>query len=180
MNTKKFVISAIAILLGLILIFVFVWFARQQQNEAQLQEAGIVTPGDELPAIEVFAISAQVREVRENSLLVDVLDNNLTNQALSAREVLITNDTVIRRRALKDSQVYERELTAYRNLIANLKAQAEATGIQPEEWPPVPTNFTETAITFNQIAVGNRVWITTNEDTRTAERFTATSIKIEI
>ena len=180
MNTKKFIISVIAALLGLILIFVFVWFARQQQNEVQLQEAETIAPKTELPAIEVFTMSAQVREVRGASLLVDVLNNDPANQALSTREVLVTNDTVIMRRALKDSQIHEREMTAYRNLIAELKAQAEATGIQPEEWPPVPANFTETAITFNQIVVGNRVWIITNEDTRTAERFTAKSIKIEI
>ena len=182
MNTKKIVISTIVALLGIILIFVFIWFIRQQQivNEVQLQKIEITTPEIESVVTELFAISAQVKEVRENSLLVDVLNNDPANQALSTREVLVTNDTVIMRRALKDSQIYEREMTVYKNLIANLKAQAEATGIQPEEWPLVPTNFIETTITFNQIETGNRVWITAKEDIRTAERFTAKSIKIEI
>ena len=180
MNIKKIVISIAVVLLGLTLIFVFVWLTRQQQNEVKPQEVEIVTPEIELVVTELFAISAQVKEVKENSLLVDILNNDPVNQTLSVREVLVTNDTVIMKRALKDSQIYEREMTVYRNLIAELKAQAEATGIQPEEWPLVPTNFIETTIAFNQIVTGNRVWIIANEDIRTAEKFTAKSIKIEI
>jgi len=182
MNIKKIVISIAVVLLGLTLIFVFVWLTRQQQtiNKEQPQEAEIVTLEIESVVTELFAISAQVKEVKENSLLVDILNNDPVNQALSVREVLVTNDTVIMKRALKDSQIYEREVTVYRNLIAELKAQAKATGIQPEEWPPVPTNFIETTIAFNQIVIGNRVWIISNEDIRTAEKFTAKSIKIEI
>jgi len=182
MNTKKIIISIITALFGLSLIFIFIWFIRQQQtvNKIQLQETEIIAPEIESVATEVFTISAQVKEVRENSLLVDVLDNNLANQALSVREVLVTNDTIIMKRALKDPQTYEREMTAYRNLIAELKARAEATGVQPEEWPPVPINVTETTIAFNQIIAGNRIWVIANENIRTAERFIAKSIKIEI
>jgi len=181
MNTKKIIISIITALFGLSLIFIFIWFIRQQQtvNKIQLQETEIIAPEIESVATEVFTISAQVKEVRENSLLVDVLDNNLANQA-SVREVLATNNTIIMKRALKDPQIYEREMTIYRNLIAELKARAEATGIQPEEWPPVPINVTETTIAFNQIIAGNRIWVIANENIRTAERFIAKSIKIEI
>jgi len=183
MNIKKFFIPAvIIILIGLALIFI--WLIRQQQNEAQLQGLQAIAPElkpiETETEIEVFTISAQVREVRAASLLVDTLSNDLTDKAPLAREVLVTNDTVIMRRALKDSQVYEREITAYRNLIAELKTQVEETGIQPEEWPLVPANFIETEITLNQIETGSRVWIIAGEDIRTAESFTAASIKVEV
>jgi len=181
MNIKKYFIPIIVILVGLVLIFVFIWFARQQ-NEIQPPELQEITPGLEQTErrMEVFTISAQVREVRAASLLVDVLVTDVTEGLPLMREVLVTPNTVIMRRMLKDLQEYTKEMAEYRSLIAELQAIAEETGVQPQEWPPVPTTFTETAITLNQIETGSRVWIIAGEDIRTAESFTAASIKVEI
>jgi len=182
MDTKKVLIAAAALLVGLVLGFAIGQpmgqRAARQQAEAELQRLKGIIEEFWPTEPEMFSISGQVIEVKTNSLLIETPSVHPLEDTPTVREILAAEDTIIVKQTEKDPKIYEREMEEYMKLEEKLRAQMEA-GIEPEERPESPKYYLETEITLADIEAGNRVFVETDQNIKWAERFTATRIAVE-
>lgn len=186
METKKILILISALLIGLVLGFIFGQSITKQQTEQQIRQQveaelqrlrGIV--GEFWPTMpEIFSVSGIVKEVKDNSLLIEISYTHPLEELPTIREILVTENTKIIKRTGKDPEVHEREMEENMKLEEKLMPQIE-TGIDPEGWQIFPEAYLETEIALNQIETGSRIRAEANQDIKWAERFTAVKITVE-
>ncbi|HEX8916967.1 MAG TPA: hypothetical protein VF898_00550 [Chloroflexota bacterium] len=90
--------------------------------------------------------------------------------ALNDRIVHIDSSTMLFKMEPKDPKVYQKEMTDYSALV---RAATTTLSVQP------PAPFTKTAVSLSSLSKNQPVTVTTAENVRDANEFTATEVDIQ-
>jgi len=114
---------------------------------------------------DVRSISGTVKEVRADTVKVEIILANPFDESPQARTVKITDETKIILSQRKDPAVYQRELAEFQK---NIRAQA---GKSPAVNLASPNAFIQEPAKISDITVGRQISIAANENIRMRESF---------
>ncbi len=92
-------------------------------------------------------------------------------------EIASTTDFFIRGK-LKDSEVYQAEMSAYQDALAHM-SQQQASSTAYVRTHPIPDIYDRVPITKFSLVVGERIVVTTARDSKGARRISASSVTLE-
>lgn len=124
------------------------------------------------PSQDVRSIFGTVREVRGDTIAVEITLMNPFDESQQNRTVKIESETKIFRSERKDPTMYQREIAEFQKNIQAQLNKSSSVRLTP------PNEFTQESAKISDVAVGQQVSVAASENIRDKESFTAKTIII--
>lgn len=139
---------------------------KAQVTESQIKEAEKFFPIIE----EVYGISGTINEIGTSYFILNVtFPLNPFDETPKTRKIIITNSTKISEQIPKDYAAFQKELEEY-----------QITGGIPENETgqlfPAPVTFTERALAFSELGVGDSVSVSSDQNIKSEKEFEGTAV----
>ncbi len=176
MDSKKSLYIVVALIAGLGIGFIggrgaesgMLASGQEQKLRAQIEQAKKFfppTPSD------VRTLSGIVKEIRGSTIVMDVSPANPFDESPRSRNVTLASGAKIVRTEQKDPAAYQREIADFQKAIQS----RNKAGTAPVS---LPNPFRETPAQLSDIRVGGQISVTSGENIRDKESFTADIVSI--